>query len=383
MSKKKTKFQYKKLLVYVIPFVIIGLWLLSRTFAAGTINYVGVDVLVGEGSGMIASRQYPGVYWYMRDGGESTTDKPRNAIYPVKLDSNGKPLALRGTNKFPFNLISGTTNNNWEDIAMDDQNNIWVGDIGANQCGRNDQKIFKVREPDPTTNESVTILASYTFKFPDPASGCNTWNSEAMFWLDGKMYIFAKTSNSPVYRIDLPTGTTGTAKLVRLGTLTGGVSNISVSSLSDDRTRLMVASQKSMRMYRTTTPSLQGDALVKDLISRSPAWSAPFSCGSGCNAFVEGGAFKRNSYEAAFIDEPKKLYYAWPADYGDTSPPPPPPPPVKQCDFNGDGAVGLSDLSRLLTNYGTSVAANTNGDCTGDGLVGLSDLSTLLSRYGK
>jgi hypothetical protein len=55
----------------------------------------------------------------------------------------------------------------------------------------------------------------------------------------------------------------------------------------------------------------------------------------------------------------------------------------KACDFNGDGSVGLVDLSKLLSNYGGTVAANTNGDCDGDGKVGLIDLSKLLSGYGK
>jgi hypothetical protein len=55
----------------------------------------------------------------------------------------------------------------------------------------------------------------------------------------------------------------------------------------------------------------------------------------------------------------------------------------KACDFNADGSVGLIDLSRLLTNYGGTVTANTSGDCDGDGKVGLIDLSKLLSGYGK
>lgn len=54
----------------------------------------------------------------------------------------------------------------------------------------------------------------------------------------------------------------------------------------------------------------------------------------------------------------------------------------KKCDFTGDGAVGLADLSKLLTNYGKPVATNKDGDCNGDGQVGLADLSTLLSGYG-
>jgi len=59
-------------------------------------------------------------------------------------------------------------------------------------------------------------------------------------------------------------------------------------------------------------------------------------------------------------------------------------PPV-DCpgDLNGDGAVTLSDLSTLLSYFGTSVGASlANGDLDGDGDVDLTDLSTLLSRFG-
>lgn len=59
------------------------------------------------------------------------------------------------------------------------------------------------------------------------------------------------------------------------------------------------------------------------------------------------------------------------------------PAPVQTADFNRDSKVNLTDLSILLTNYGKTVSASTNGDATGDGKVGLIDLSVLLSQYGK
>ena len=184
---------------------------------------------------------------------------------------------------------------------------------------RQNQTLVKVKEPNPASTEKLTILGTYTFKFPDPAAGCNTWNSEAMFWLDGKMYIFAKTNGSPVYRVDLPSGTTGTAKLVRLGNLAGGTSNISVSSLSDDRSRLMVASHAKVSVYKTTTTELGGDALVKELISRSPAYVATFDCACTNKPNVEGGTYLRGTRTMAFVSESKSIYFAKATLYGDTA----------------------------------------------------------------
>lgn len=55
-----------------------------------------------------------------------------------------------------------------------------------------------------------------------------------------------------------------------------------------------------------------------------------------------------------------------------------------RADLDGDGFVGLIDLSTLLANYGTPSSARfADGDITGDGAVGIADLSILLSRFGQ
>jgi hypothetical protein len=52
-------------------------------------------------------------------------------------------------------------------------------------------------------------------------------------------------------------------------------------------------------------------------------------------------------------------------------------------DLDGNGSVGLQDLSALLANYGvTSGATPEQGDFDGDGDIDLSDLSNLLGVYG-
>jgi len=52
-------------------------------------------------------------------------------------------------------------------------------------------------------------------------------------------------------------------------------------------------------------------------------------------------------------------------------------------DLDGDNQVNLSDLSRLLSNYGTlSGATFEEGDLDGDGDVDLADLAALLGMYG-
>ena len=52
------------------------------------------------------------------------------------------------------------------------------------------------------------------------------------------------------------------------------------------------------------------------------------------------------------------------------------------ADLDGDGTVGLADLSILLASFGTSGATPADGDLDGDGDVDLADLSALLNVFG-
>ena len=70
------------------------------------ITATGAPLPAGEGSGLVASRQYPGVFWWIRDGGEATAGKPRDAAYALKYDPNGNLVNVRGTDKFPYNMVT-------------------------------------------------------------------------------------------------------------------------------------------------------------------------------------------------------------------------------------------------------------------------------------
>ncbi|MHC4716631.1 MAG: PEP-CTERM sorting domain-containing protein, partial [Planctomycetota bacterium] len=52
-------------------------------------------------------------------------------------------------------------------------------------------------------------------------------------------------------------------------------------------------------------------------------------------------------------------------------------------DANGDGKVGIADLSALADNYGRTNATWRMGDFSEDGKVGIADLSALADNYGK
>ena len=60
---------------------------------------------------------------------------------------------------------------------------------------------------------------------------------------------------------------------------------------------------------------------------------------------------------------------------------PAPPPPCPE-DLTGDRVVNTFDLAKLLSKFGQSVPAGTQGDVNGDGVVNTFDLAKLLSKFG-
>lgn len=83
------------------------------------------------------------------------------------------------------------------------------------------------------------------------------------------------------------------------------------------------------------------------------------------------GGYQEGSYQGSYQGS-----YGY--TEGSYSPGAPASPAKSSGDVNGDGHVGLDDLSILLSQYGTS---NPQSDVNGDGVVNLLDLSILLSHY--
>src|ERR1044071_6715137 len=87
-----------------------GLWWLARIAHPG----------ITESSGVIGSRQYPGVLWTHNDGG----GPHKQMLYAI--ERGGHSLG-------EFRLsVTEVRLHDWEDIAIDEQNFLYVGDLGNN-----------------------------------------------------------------------------------------------------------------------------------------------------------------------------------------------------------------------------------------------------------
>jgi len=115
-----------------------------------------------EGSGVVASRSQPGVVWAIRDGGESQPGRPRAALYAYEL-AGDRLGELPGGRRLRAVPVPGTTHVDWEDLAADDQGNLWIADIGDNACRRSSITLYKVREPSPSA-AGARLLATYRYR---------------------------------------------------------------------------------------------------------------------------------------------------------------------------------------------------------------------------
>jgi hypothetical protein len=173
----------------------------SSTLAAGEGVKVQRDVFAaGNGSGIVASKRHSGLFWAIRDGGATgKPGKPHNGLYAFRM-ADGRLAELAPGMPFRAIALSGVANRDWEALGRDDAGNLWIGDIGNNECNRSDTAVLKVREPDPEIDDTAKVIATYRYRFPDSPAGCRGKNAEAMFLFENQPYIIDKTRESTVYR---------------------------------------------------------------------------------------------------------------------------------------------------------------------------------------
>ena len=173
----------------------------AQAQAAGSLLTQGKEVTPGvrligrishpritESSGVAASRQFPGVFWTHTDGG----GPKKQVLYAIR--SNGESIG-------EFFVIDVDIAD-WEDIAIDDQKHLFIGDIGNNDAKRPEILVHQVDEPDPKSNARVVRpTRSWRLRFPGEPFDC-----ESLFVWQGNGYVVSKVfkdARAQIFRFPL------------------------------------------------------------------------------------------------------------------------------------------------------------------------------------
>jgi hypothetical protein len=143
---------------------------------------------VRESSGVVASRQTPGVYWTHNDKG--------NAPVLYAIDREGRLLAQ-------YHVAA--THDDWEDVATDGEGNLYVGNIGNNDAAREWLEVHRLPEPRPAdgaaASRSLKVERTWRLRFPEAPFDC-----EALFVSGQSGYVISKQFDGApagVYRFPL------------------------------------------------------------------------------------------------------------------------------------------------------------------------------------
>jgi len=147
------------------------------------------DPKIAESSGLVISRQWKNMMWTHNDSGDSArifaTDLQGGLIIPEFMT----PESYEGV------IIGDAYNVDWEDLASDNNGNLYIAACGNNSNMRRDLAIYQIREPHPLAVVATRYFKKFQFEWPDQLtfpSEKQNFDCEALFWADGKLYALSK-----------------------------------------------------------------------------------------------------------------------------------------------------------------------------------------------
>ncbi len=214
---------------------------------------------IDEPSGLVASRNHSGVFWTHNDSGD--------AARIFAINAHGQLIAS-------FRL-EGAVNHDWEDIAIDDSGNLYIGDFGNNGNDRRDLRVYRVREPDPFSGpHTIPVELEIPFRYADqedfPDWGRRNFDAEALFWMQGSLYILTKhrsDTHTKLYRLrpeaaGQPQVLLPLARFDLGGTRRRFFGNATAADLRRDDAILAVLSYRAIHLFERTP---DGDELFRPL----------------------------------------------------------------------------------------------------------------------
>lgn len=132
-----------------------------------------LDSRIPESSGLAFASDT--TFWTHSDGGQL------NELYLFNLQGE-----LLQTVPVPV------PNKDWEDLAEDEQGQLYIGDFGNNANNRRDLQVYKVRPETATVADTIRFRYADQNEFP-PARAERHYDLEGFFYHTDSLYLFTKS----------------------------------------------------------------------------------------------------------------------------------------------------------------------------------------------
>ncbi|WP_276498149.1 hypothetical protein [Pontibacter litorisediminis] len=139
-------------------------------------------------------------------------------------------------------------NVDWEDLAQDGAGNIYIADTGNNDNDRRELAVYKLNPSQPEQVQAIRFTYEDQKEFP-PKKKDRNFDSEALFWSDGKLYIISKDrgrgQTAKVYQVPDQAGTYK-AKLIGSHRLEAAVTG---AAISPDNGTVVLLSEGALHLF--------------------------------------------------------------------------------------------------------------------------------------
>ena len=135
----------------------------------------------------------------------------------------------------------------WEDIAIDNEKHLFIGDIGNNEAKRTELAVYQVDEPNPKANVGfIQPKRTWRLRFPGEPFDC-----ESLFVWDGYGYVVSKVfkdARAQIFRF--PLADTKEPLTLELVATTKIESPVTGADISPDGALLALVAKSGAFLYR-------------------------------------------------------------------------------------------------------------------------------------
>lgn len=227
--------------------IILGFFLCIGCSNYGQLNFVTkLPRKIDESSGMVYLKD--STAWLINDSGGA--DK----IYLVNF---------RGELLKEFR-VDNAKNKDWEDLARDEEGNVFIADIGNNNSRRKDLRIYKIPNPEDEKGEKIEAK-KIKFRYPEqkkfpPKRKNLKFDAEALFYKEGNLFIITKNRTRPfdgealIYKVP---ATKGEHEAELIGSFTPceqrGSCSITSADISPDGQKIVLLSYGKLWLFTEFT----------------------------------------------------------------------------------------------------------------------------------